>query len=144
MPLLTDFGAYLVATTSLGLSYSSSTGYRLFLTPFPDQAQDAAVCMIEYGGGEAVRAFGNPRSAPVYERPRVQLTVRDGSSNFATARAKAEDIYQAVDATFSTTIGSALYLKMVALQPPFHLGSADDDNSRHRFVFNVEVWKERG
>lgn len=142
MSLLGDVGAYLIASTSLGLSYGS-TG-SLWLGGFAEQSPDVAVALIEYPGREPLRAMNAAaKGAPVAERPRIQVLVRESATNsYSTGRDRAEAIYQYLDMTgeFNSTSG-VRFLNIVALQPPFKL--EQDDSTRTVWAFNVEAWKER-
>jgi hypothetical protein len=67
--------------------------------------------------------------------------VRDVINNFATARALSQNIYEALDEIGNTSLSGTNYLVIRALHPPSYIG--EDDDARHRFVFNVEVYKAR-
>ena len=139
MPLGVDVCGYL-ATTGLGLGLTA--GVNLFAVPFPEQSQAQAVCLIEYPGSEPDHAAGPSLTAPLFELPRFQIVCRDIESNALTCRALAESIYQSLDGLADTTLGSARYLLIKAVQSPFYL--SQDDNSRHRVVCNYEATKTRG
>lgn len=143
MPVLSDLGAYLVATTSLSLAYGASTG-NLFLGQMPELSPDQAVALIEYPGREADRAFVSAANdAPIAEYPRIQVVIRDGSSAGSTGRAWAEAIYRRLDYAGGFTGASGTrFLNVVALQPPSIL--KEDESDRFVWAFNVECVKERG
>ena len=138
MPLATDVMTYLTTVGALGLT----AGTNAFAVPFPEQAQDQAVCLIEYPGNSPEHAAGPSLTAPLYERPRFQIVCRDVEANAATCRALAESIYAALDGLADTTLGSARYLLIRALQSPFYLST--DGNGRHRYVCNYMAEKVRG
>jgi hypothetical protein len=132
-----------LAGAGIGLAMGS-TG-NLFKVPFPDGSPDAAVSLLEYPGMEAVRAMGASLSAPVFERPRFQVTVRDTLQNFQTARTLATSIYNKLDGLSEETMGTTRYSYVRAIQTPFLLGPAGEDkNARPRVVCNYEAVKERG
>ena len=138
MPLVSDVTTYL-AGASLGLTVGS-TG-NLINVPFSDVSPQAVVCIIQYSGRPAVRAFGASIGAPVCEVHRFQITARDIANNFSTAQALIESIHAALDHLGESTLSGTRYLNVTAVAPPFYLGQDDDD--RHRFVCNFEAWKER-
>lgn len=144
MSLLSELGAYLVASTSLGLSYSTAaTGATLYLTPFPEYAPDSAVSLIQYAGREPERAFTASTSAPniVTEYQRVQINMRNALASFSTLDALATSVYAYVDQPGTITLSGSRYLAIKPIQPPFYL--EEDGNGRHHYVFNVECWRER-
>ena len=106
--MLGDEIATYLAGAGLGLSLSSTSGGVVFGVPFPPEAPDTACCVIEYGGGPPLDAFGASLSAPVYEQPRFQVLCRDRSDNAATCRALANSIYKALR-HFSGTLGGVSY-----------------------------------
>ena len=139
--LLEDVGAYLDAQVA-GLSIGS-TG-NLFLCPFPEQAPDASVAIVEYAGLPSIRAMGPNAGAPIAEVARFQVVVRDVLNNFSTARTLAQTITNTLDhiADVSLVSGGTRYLYIVALGQPTYIG--EDANARHRFTVNFECTKERG
>lgn len=138
MPLASDVATYLAGTT-LGLT----AGGNLFAIPFPEATtSDQAVCLIEYPGEAPEHAAGASLSAPLYERPRFQVIVRDATSAAAACRALAESIYVALDGLSDTTLSGTRYLQVRAIQSPFYLSM--DGQNRHRFVCNYAAEKVRG
>lgn len=150
MPLLDSVVTYLGTTG--GANLGLTIGHNLFKVPFPEDptaVADAAVCVIEYPGREATYAHGTAsQGAPVFEFPRFQVIVRDTLNNFETARKLAQDIYLKLEFLNETTLSGTRYAMIRAQGPPFPMatmrGSADDENSRTRFVCNYEATKERG
>jgi hypothetical protein len=138
VPLASDVCTYLAATTALGLT----AGTNLFSVPFPERAQEQAVCLIEYPGSAPEHGAGPSLTAPHYEVPRFQIICRDATSMAATCRALAESIYVNLDGLADTTLSGTRYMHVKALQSPFYL--SQDQNGRHRVVCNYEATKVRG
>src|SRR4030095_6612233 len=97
------------------------------MVKMPDPPADA-VCLYEYGGIPPQFAHDGQQ----WENPRVQAVARD--NNYASARAKAQSVYDVLNGTVNTTIDSRRYLKILALQSPFPMGA--DENDRPRIVVN--------
>ena len=137
--MLGDEIATYLAGAGLGLSLSSTSGGIVFGVPFPPEAPDTACCVIEYGGGPPLDAFGASLSAPVYEQPRFQVLCRDRSDNAATCRALANSIYKALR-HFSGTIGGVSYGFIQAVQPVAFLKF--DENNRPYYYSEFDCRKQ--
>lgn len=83
-------------------------------------------------------------TAPVFEQAGLQVISR--STNYKTARNKAESIYRRFIGTGNATLKptstatGTKYLNIEAVQTPFYLGI--DDNKRHMVSCNYLVWKQ--
>jgi hypothetical protein len=122
--LLEDLGAYLQAQ-----GYGT-TGTSIFGSYMPD-APDSLVVLYEYGGGEPKRTF----TGTYHEAPRVQVNVRD--TTYASARARAQLIWNALDSVVETTLSGNWYNAITPLQPPFLLER--DSKQRSIVTFNVSI-----
>jgi Bacteriophage minor capsid protein len=122
MAILEELKGYLVAN---GVS-------PVFMVKMPDTPDDA-VCLYEYAGIPPQFAHDGQQ----WENPRVQVVTRDSKLNYASARAKAQSVYDVLNGTVNTTIDSRHYLKILALQSPFPMGA--DENDRPRIVINFEI-----
>ena len=140
--LLDDVAAYLVAQIGGSLSLGS-TG-NVFKVPMPESAPNGSIAIVEYAGAPSVRAMGANAGAPIAEVVRAQVMVRDSLGSFSTARTLAQTITNTLDnvANVSLVSGGTRYLVIRALGQPSYIG--EDANGRHRFVVNLEFWKERG
>jgi hypothetical protein len=146
--LLDNICDFITASTSHGLTTSSSSGGNLYKVPFPEGAITPGAFVTEYAGVESVHSFGASRSAPLWETVRFQILVRDTEDQAQRWRNTIESVYRALDwcqnVTLSTSAGGSntRYLSIVALGPPALLRY--DDNSRPEFYCNFEARKERG
>jgi hypothetical protein len=137
--LASDIATY-ISTSTLGLT----AGTNVFAIPFPESTAvaDRAVCVIEYPGEAPEHAAGASLSAPLYERPRFQVVVRDATSAAQACRDLAESVYRLLDGLADTTLSGTRYMQVRALQSPFYLSI--DGQHRHRFVCNYAAEKARG
>lgn len=138
MALVADITTYL-ASAGLGLTVGSSG--NLFAAPFPAQAPNAAVYVVEYASAPAVRAFGSSLGSPLAEVHRFQVVARDVLNNFSTLQSLAISIHNKLDHLGDTTLSGVRYLNITGLQQPFYLG--EDGNGRHTFACNYEAVRER-
>jgi len=141
--LVTDVGTYLEsASTALTIATSSAAG-NLYLLPFPKNASDSAVCLVEFSAGLPVTAMTSSLGSPVAERRGLQLMVREARDGYQTAETLAQTIYELLDRIGEVTMAASTtrYLDIEATSMPFYLGV--DDNERHRFVCSFTVLKER-
>jgi hypothetical protein len=134
MALLDEIATVLSSATGL------TVGTALFKVPFPENSPDQSICIIEYGGGAAIRNHGASVSAPVAERVRFQVQAREGLNYYSTGRALIETAKNALDSLVGT-LGSTRYLMVKVLGPPIYM--AEDGTARHKWAINVEALKER-
>jgi hypothetical protein len=70
----------------------------------------------------------------------VQLVIR--STSYETAREKADQAVEAMEAVINQVIGGVPYLSIMALSAPGYLGH--DESNRAEIVVSFEVLKGRG
>ena len=126
--LLKDLGMAL-EKNSLGI-----LGTSIFLGDMPDEAPDACIGLFEYPGSPASLTS----TGVAVERPRVQILVRD--VDYYSARQRAEQIYQLLNATGEFHLNGTKYLWIEALSPPFFLSR--DTADRVKIGCNYMVVKE--
>jgi hypothetical protein len=138
--LLDDIANHL-STAVAGLTLD----VNLWKLPIPETVTSTAVqvAVLEYGGRPAMRAMGPSAGAPVAEITRFNIAVVGGLSAYATTRTMAESIYETLDFTSETTLGTTRYLHIRALQPPIYF-PPDDESAQHHFSVNFEATKVRG
>ncbi len=136
MPILEEVALYLETNTALTLGATTGTLQFSIIT---DAMADTVVVLYESAGGPTALAFstGSSGAARVYEQPSVQALSR--SATYATARANAGVVYDALDGLSNTTMTGSTgtnvtYLSVDAVQPPFPLGR--DDQERHLISVN--------
>jgi len=135
--VLGDEVATYLAGAGVGLSLSSS-GTVVFGVPFPPEAPNAAVCVIEYGGSAPVDAFGPSLSPSIFEQPRFQVLLRDTSDNLAACRALANSVYKVLR-RYSGLMGGINYAYVRALGPVAFLKF--DENQRGYYYCEFEARK---
>lgn len=123
---------------------SASTSYVVGTNVFKGympETPNTAITVYENPGLAPEWALGG--SAPIRERPRIQVIVR--STSYQTARSHAETVHKKLDrgAINSTSVSSSgpRYLRIAAAQQPFPL--ARDANERIRIACNYDIEKER-
>lgn len=137
--MLGDEVATYLANAGIGFSLVASTSATIiFAVPFPPEAQDAAACIIEYGGMPPLDAMGPSGSAPVFEQPRFQLLVRDRPDNLAACRSLMNLGYKALR-HFSGVLSGVNYGFIQALSPVAFLKF--DENNRGIYYANMEATK---
>jgi len=134
--LLQDMETYLNAQ---GPFSQDGTAYKVYIGSLPD-SDSTAIALRELPGKEAIRAMGASLSAPVRERPLVQVWVRGPQRDYVNARAMAEQIHLLLDG-LNTTLSARLYA-VRALAPPSP--DRQDRNARWMIVTTYMVEKERG
>lgn len=107
----------------------------LFLNEMPDGAQDNAVALYQYGGEDLEEALNN---TALYEKPRLQVLVRDKFVEDAFARSYL--ILKFLRLQASVTLSGVRYIKIKPLGTPAELGP--DPQDRQRVSVNYSVWKE--
>jgi hypothetical protein len=85
-----------------------------------------------------------PTVKVAWENPQIQITCR--STDYQTARNKAEDIYSLLITIAnqvllpSSSASGALYFRITALHSPHSIGQ--DENARLRVICNYDILKE--
>ena len=144
--MLGDEVANYLAGQGLGFSLTATTsGTQIFGVPFPpDATTDALACVIPYGGGENIDAFGPSLAAPLFQIARFQLLVRDHSNNQKNVVFLIEQAYRNlrhfVGSLTGTSGVSVRYVWVKSLQPPAFLKF--DENQRCHWVWSAEAMKE--
>lgn len=102
---------------------------------------DTCTTLYETAGISPVFAMS---TAPAYEKPGFQVINR--STNYKTARNKAETIYRRLIGTGNITLKptstatGTRYLNIEAMQQPFYIGP--DENNRYLVACNYIAWKQ--
>ena len=136
--MLADEVAAHLASGGLGLT----EGTNLFKRPFPEGAPDRAVSITEYGGREDEQNMSASLTAPLFERPRFQVMVRDvQSTGYHAGRTLANNVKNQLDGLFEADLSSVRYHRIQALSNVLYLG--EDGNARHQWAINCEAWKKR-
>lgn len=107
---------------------------NLFLTDLPDAPNDA-VGLYQYPGEPPDRTLGNHSN---YEKPRLQVLVRDSSS--ANANTRSYEICNFLKTINGQTVNGVYYLQIFPVSSPAELGP--DSNQRQQWTTNFMVWKE--
>lgn len=146
MALLDDIAAYLAAQ-STAFTLLSGTGGNLGKQMAWDstRAPDTLTVLYEQPGIANAYTFststGNARVA--FERPGLQILSR--SSDYSTARSRAETAYTILDGLAGRNLPTATgtrYLEISAVQAPFFSGR--DENDRFIVSTNYLAWKAIG
>lgn len=107
---------------------------NLYLSDLPD-APDDAVALYQYPGEPPARTLGN---STAYEKPRLQVLIRNNSSNLANQQAY--EITNFLKYINSETVNGVYYLQVFPVSSPAELGP--DSKNRQRWAVNFSVWKE--
>ena len=137
--VLDDITAYL-ASHGLG-----TVGQTIFKGLLPDQP-DQVLSVLESPGAPMISGMGGQSNVSGIEQPRIQVTARAARGAYGVARALAHQVYDLLDDLGPVVLvsGSARYLHIEAVQPPFALsGNPEDQNERPRVVVNFHIMKER-
>ena len=126
MAFLDDISAYLIAK---GIGSAST----VFLSMLPE-APDVAIALFEYSG--KAPDYGG-RGQSYMEHPRMQVLVR--GTDYPTARATLQSIYNLLDDVTMQTLGTTFYYQMRALASP--AGLPRDENLRYLISCNFEASK---
>jgi len=137
MTIATEIQDHLVGS-STGFVLGGTAGGNVFVSQIPDSAPDTSVTIYETGG--IGPSFGFASTEPLFETPGLQIVAR--STSYATARANAESVYQALYAPVNASLtgSTTYYLRVTPQQSPFDMGR--DDNGRHQVVCNYLAEKE--
>jgi Bacteriophage minor capsid protein len=130
--VLDDLGAYLEAH-GVGV-----LGTTLFKGGIPVDApevvmQDTLVALVETPGLPPVHTLDFAR----YEQPVVQVIARGAPYQYAACRLQAQAAFDALDGLANVTLGTGVYLWVIALQSPWWLRT--DDFARPHIVFQVRA-----
>lgn len=130
MGMLDEIGTYL---QEQGIGTLASD---LYLGRLPD-SPDGVAGLFEQQGLPP-RHHNGGSQAPFMENPRLQILVR--GTDYETARTKAFDIYNKLNALTNTVMGGTCYTAIFAMHQPFPIGY--DNNERVRFSCNFQVVKK--
>lgn len=144
MTVLTDLAQYIdTASTLFARNSNLGIGVALDAGSLPN----TFTSLYETPGLEGAYAFSTgttagSRAQRVLDRPRVQVISR--STSYATARSRAQTIYDLIDGIANrklpTSTSTGLYVSITAVQAPFSLGR--DENDRWLISTNYQI--ERG
>ena len=112
-------------------TYLITQGYTNVFAGYLPETPDSAINISEYAGREPSRTLDGKYS----KRPSVQIIVRDPDYN--TAKDRIEDIFELLDSTVNTIIGSSSIISIFAIQSPFPTGR--DEKNRSLFVVNFKT-----
>jgi len=104
----------------------------------PDEPDEVG-CIYEYPGQHPEGRFGVVGIG--YEKPALQIMFRGAPLDPVTPRTKAEIAYRALAAIQPGPQSGVQYLTVTPQQAPFAIQLRDEKN-RHRFGFNVYLYKE--
>lgn len=128
MSLVDDIGVWL-EMKGLG-----TVGEDIFKSKLPD-SPDALIAVFAKPGVSA-------KPMPTLERPRVQVWVRD--IDYATAEAKAAEVFEALHVVANTTINGVRYLLIQAATGQAGIAPMGaDSNGRNEMSLMFDVIKER-
>lgn len=130
---LRDAAADLVAVLeAAGVGSTSSTPPTLYSAPFPSEAKDVLVSVVDFGSGEDAEPHlgGAARLSLV---PEVTVRVRGQPHRYAEARDKAAEVW--IACWYPEVAG---YVRVVSAgNGPTYLGP--DPSGRHQFSFTVRM-----
>lgn len=130
MSITAEIGQYIEAnTTGFTLGTNLFRGFR------PDRPNELAV-VVETIGLRPAHVFA--AAAPAFEEPRIQVITR--STDYDTARADAQTIFELLDQTVETTLSGVRYLSIDAVSSPFLLSR--DEEERVLIACNYSLRKE--
>jgi len=101
----------------------------IFQGPLNEKMNDDCITMVQTAGPQADSFFSDPETL---QRPNVQIRVR--SDNYDEGKSDSEDIWGLMQNAQPTD-----YLRIFCLRSAPLYGGADD-NGRHNFYINVELW----
>lgn len=130
MTMLGEVGTYLDAQL-----VALTAGTNLFGGVLPEDPVEA-VAIFENTSVGPVETQGGA-TAPVMERPRLQVIVR--SDDYAKGRLLIEQVYKTLQVVVNTTMSGTLYYRIASVDMPELL----DRDSRQQPIFscNFDVWK---
>ena len=94
------------------------------------------ISLTETGGTGPTRVHN--QTGALTQRPTVQVLVR--AKRYDIARAKAKEVYLALDGTYETVLSGVRYHSIVARQEPADIGL--DPQNRVMISFNLEIEKQ--
>ena len=125
MSWLTDIGTFL-QTNSVG-----TVGTDIFF----DQIEDGnCIGLFSQGGFKTKTTL---RKTMTLERPELGIRVKNFTKS--TANTKAESIYNLLDLTFNTTMGSTRFKSIKALSPPFPILQSKTEGYIYSINFSIEI-----
>jgi len=127
MSWLEDLGTYL-QTNSIG-TLGSSIFYENF-----DSSVINSVILIAQAGPAPSTTLGNTMTL---RKPELGIRVRN--SDDSTAHTKAESIFDLLNDTYNTTIGSTRFKSIRAIADPFFVGQSKNDSYIYSINFAVRI-----
>ncbi len=127
MTWLENIGSYL-QTQSVG-----TLGTNIFYQDF-DSITSNCICLISQAGQNSKTTLRN-----TMELVRHELGVRVRNTNDTTADSKALTIYNLLNHTYNTTIGSTRFKSIKAVSPPFFVGQDKNNNYIYSINFSLEI-----
>jgi hypothetical protein len=143
MALLDEALAYLVANTTT-FKAASSTGSEvpIYLSHMPPEVPDTAVGLYEPGGAPPLAGLAS--SAPVVERPRIQVLSR--SDTYETARDNCQVVWDTFFAVANADVlkgdstGTTFWASAEPINSPSEMG--EDALRRHIVSADFQIIKE--
>lgn len=127
MTWIEDIGAFL-QTNGIG-----TLGTDIFYTKFPALPHNCII-LIGQAGQSTKTTLGKTMTL---ERPELGIRVRNQYDE--TAEAKAKAIYDLLNLTFNTTLGSTRFKSIKAIAPPFPVGQDKNENFLYSINFSLEI-----
>lgn len=138
--LLDDVALY-IQTNGLGTATTSAGGTVNVFRGRMNDTPNVAIGLFEYGGLDHIHTMSTGPGREVFERPRLQITVRGAPFDYDGPRARMNAITDIFDGLANTTLTStsAWYGIFDAIQGPFVLQR--DPNERVTFAVNYQLMK---
>ena len=127
MTWLSDIGSYL-QTGKMG-----TLGTDMFYSDF-DLTSHNCIALIAHAGPITKTTL---RMTMKLERPSLGILVRNVSNS--SAETKAKEIYDYLNFTFNTTIGSTRFKSIKAVAPYFYVGQDKANNYIYSINFSLEI-----
>lgn len=127
MSWIDDIGEYLQAQ---GIGTLATD---IFYTKFPAQPYNCIILMGQ--AGQSTKTTLN--KTMTLERPELGIRVRNQDD--VTADAKAKAIYDLLNLTFNTTLGSTRFKSIRAIAPHFPAGQDKNENFLYSINFSLEI-----
>ena len=141
MAVLDDLAGYIDSSSTL---FTLNTNLGKAVSLDAGTLANTFTVLYETPGLEGAQTFSTAANLTerVFDRPRVQAISR--STSYATARSRAQTIYDLLDGLNSRGLPSTTgtqYLSITAVQPPFSLGR--DSNDRYLVACNYQIERDR-
>ena len=141
MAMLDDIASF-IDTSSTVFTVGTNLGKSIMLDS--DSVANTFTSLYEVAGLEGVQAFSTAanQAERVFDRPGLQVISR--STSYATARARAQTIYDLLDGMANRKLPTStgtLYVSISSVQAPFSYGR--DVNDRWLVACNYRVERDR-